>query len=247
LKKLIEKIVFAEVRAEEESSFYYRMPLIGYADAKNPLFLKLKEVANPEHLLPEDLLPEAKTVVAIFLPYTRQIIESNSLGNTPSELWAKAYVKTNKLLWRIVSKIKEELQNLGYKAEGLMPTYQFDKQKLKAIWSHKHVAYIAGLGTFGKNNLLITRSGCGGRFGSFVTDVEIPPDTTKEPYLQCLGDLGCTYCLDVCPVGALKDDNLSFDRQSCYAWLVKCGEAFSDTNPVEVCGKCGVGPCAYFE
>ncbi|GAV23433.1 epoxyqueuosine reductase [Carboxydothermus pertinax] len=247
MKDLIEKIVKNEVLAEEESTFYYRSPLIGYASCQNPLFLKLKEVANPEHLMPQDLLPGAKTAVAIFLPYTREIIESNKEGLYPSELWAKAYVKTNKLLWRIITKIKEELQTLGYNAEGLMPTYQFDKKILKAIWSHKHVAYIAGLGTFGLNNLLITPLGSGGRFASFVTDLELPANKTLTPYLQCDREKGCTYCLDICPVGALKDDNTAFDRQRCYAWCVQCGEVFKDSFPVEICGKCATGPCAYRE
>jgi len=247
LQQLIEKIIFEQVELEEESSFYYRKPLIGYAEAPNPLFLKLKEVANPAHLLPEELLPGAKTVVAIFLPYTREIIESNKNGLYPSELWAKAYIKTNRLLWKIIQKIKEELKNYGFKAEGLMPTYQFDKKVLKAVWSHKHVAYIAGLGTFGLNNLLITPLGSGGRFGSFVTDAEITPTPTIEPYLQCWRSEGCTYCRDICPVKALKDDNNAFDRQKCYAWCVKCGEAFSDANPVEICGKCATGPCAFID
>lgn len=37
-------------------------------------------------------------------------------------------------------------------------------------WSHRHAAYIAGLGIFGINNMLITNKGCVGRIPSFYED-----------------------------------------------------------------------------
>ncbi|WP_338094171.1 hypothetical protein [Methanorbis furvi] len=38
-------------------------------------------------------------------------------------------------------------------------------------WSHRHFAVLAGLGTFGVNNMLITRMGCYGRVSSFAASI----------------------------------------------------------------------------
>ena len=44
----------------------------------------------------------------------------------------------------------------------------FDQQKLISDWSHRHIAYAAGLGTFGVNNMLLTRHGCYDRFKCYA-------------------------------------------------------------------------------
>ena len=52
-------------------------------------------------------------------------------------------------------------------------------------WSHKHVAYIAGIGSFGHHHMLITNKGCCGRLGSVVTDAVIAP-TSRVDRERCL-------------------------------------------------------------
>ena len=76
-------------------------------------------------------------------------------------------------------------------------------------WSHKHVAYIAGLGSFGRHHMLITDKGCCGRIGSVVTDAAIPA-TPRSDRERCLfkADGSCGKCLERCPILALKDGRL---------------------------------------
>ena len=49
----------------------YRRPLVTCARADDPLFAELKKAVGPEHLLPQDLLPGAASVVVFFSPLPR--------------------------------------------------------------------------------------------------------------------------------------------------------------------------------
>jgi len=60
-------------------------PLVGFADAQDPLFEELKEVVRPSHSMPEDLLANAQTVVAYFLPFTKEMVLTNREGHFASK------------------------------------------------------------------------------------------------------------------------------------------------------------------
>lgn len=242
-KHIIESIITEKV-SENIYETDYRKPIVGYADANNPLFDKLKEVGHPNHLVPTDLLDSAKTVVAYFIPFTKKLVNINKKHNYIAPSWALAYVETNNLITDINNVIKNELNNKGIKVSTMKATHNFDKELIMSMWSHRHVAYIAGLGTFGINNLLITEQGCAGRLGSFVIDQHIEPSKIQREEL-CLykQNKSCTYCFDNCPVGAFDDEK--FARSRCYDYLLEVVEHFKDIDPAcDVCGKCNCGPCA---
>ena len=54
----------------------------------------------------------------------------------------------------VISKIEE----MGYKAAVCKEATKFSKDILKSKWSHRHIAKVAGLGTFGLNNIDIKLS-----------------------------------------------------------------------------------------
>ncbi len=64
---------------------------------------------------------------------------------------------------------------------------------------------MAGLGTFGLNNMLITAAGCCGRLSTVVTNLRVTADT---PLLteNCLYKKSgrCGLCVKRCPSGALN-------------------------------------------
>lgn len=220
----------------------FREPLIGFASANDTIFSDFKTIISDSHLLPFDLLPEAKTVMAFFLPFTKEIVKGNKNGEYASRQWAETYHFTNNFINQLLNNLSKELVNKNVKMSWLLPTYVFDKEKLIADWSHKHIAYACGLGTFGKNNLLITKSGCAGRLGTAVLDTFIPPTQRPDKIHSCFGESGCTYCAKICPAKAL--DGNEFNRHSCYKVCLKNDEIFLDLDCVEVCGKCSTGPCA---
>jgi len=222
----------------------WKEPLVAYADAMDEMFYGLKDIVSPSHALPTDLLPEAKTVVAYFIPFDEAIIKSNIDGKESSRIWATAYIETNKLILDLNTFIKDELQKLGYKSNIIPATHNFDTKKLISDWSHRHVAFIAGLGKFGLNNMLITDSGCCGRIGSFITDLKIEP-TKRESGENCLYKHmnNCKKCVDRCVNNALKVDH--FDRHKCYEMCLYNDNVHSAIGLSDVCGKCLVNvPCS---
>lgn len=221
----------------------YRKPLVGFASALDPLFDQMKEIIGPHHMHPTELLPDAQTVISFFLPFAKTIITANRESPLIAREWAVAYVETNTLIATISAELKRELTALGINVVTQPATHNFNEQDLTARWSNKSVGFVAGLGTFGLNHLLITSVGCGGRFGSTVISAKIAP-TPRPTQENCLylRDSKCQFCVTNCPTGALTLQGL--DKQRCYAQLLEVDLQFPDLGLCDVCGKCALGPCA---
>ena len=59
-----------DYEGKAEISTEWGEPLVGFADAKHPDILKLKELIGPTHGLPTDVLTNASIVIAYFVPFT---------------------------------------------------------------------------------------------------------------------------------------------------------------------------------
>lgn len=235
---------FIQEREREGALSRWKTPLFAYADAADDRFLSLKQSVGPTHALPQELLPGARTVVAYFIPFAEEVVKSNIEGRECSKLWAQAYIETNTLISDLNRYIKEELERLGFLCSILPPTHNFDPDKLVSDWSHRHIAAICGLGTFGLNNMLVTEKGCCGRLGSFVTDLQIAP-TPYEKKENCLyKNRGiCKKCVSRCVNDALHVD--AFDRHKCYEMCLYNDALHPDLGLCDVCGKCLVNvPCS---
>jgi epoxyqueuosine reductase QueG len=123
-------------------------------------------------------------------------------------------------------------------------TGNFDPETLVSTWSHKSVAVIAGMGSFGLHHLIITDAGCAGRFGSLVIDAPVPVKAV-EPKEHCLYfyDGSCLECVQRCPVGAL-DESGEIDKPACWSRCAEVGAAYQALGRAHCCGKCSYGPCA---
>lgn len=230
-----------------ENIDFWLEPLVACADPLDPLFHKLREVAVPDHAMPQEILAEAKAVIVFFIPFRPEFgRENDSAGFHASRSWAVLYFKTNELIRGISEHLQARLDRLGFKAETTPATHNFDEKRLVSRWSHKHLGYIAGLGAFGLNHLLITRAGCCGRLGSLVTTAPFAP-TPRPAREYCLEKAGreCSACVAKCVYGALKGPE-QFDRHVCYAQCLVNDSHFSDLPLVDVCGKCACEvPCSY--
>ena len=243
LSERIEQIIKNQVE-HAETITRYREPLVGFASAHDPLFNQLKEIVGNHHANPLDLLPEAKTVVSFFLPFTEEIIRSNRRGKEISKEWAVAYIETNALIAKISETIKNQLEPEDIQVVTEKATHNFNPVDMTSGWSHRSAAYIAGLGTFGVNHMLITSKGCGGRFGSVIISADIPPSARpREELCRYKREGNCLFCVNNCPTKALKID--SFDKFRCYDHVMEVDASFPDLGVCDVCGKCVVGPCAF--
>ena len=229
----------------KQTSTTWQEPLVSFAAADDKLFPKLKEIVSPTHALPTDFLADAQSVIAYFIPFVPDTVISNIQESYSSRDWVLAYIETNQLIYDLNTLIHDKLLENHYHTSIIPATHNFDKTKLISDWSHRHVAFIAGLGTFGLNNMLITEKGCCGRLGTVVTNLKLSV-TPRQERENCLFKYNsrCKKCVERCATGALT--NTTFDRFICYDMCLKNAEIFSELGLADVCGKCLVNlPCSF--
>ncbi|MFX0164929.1 MAG: epoxyqueuosine reductase [Candidatus Hodarchaeota archaeon] len=222
----------------------WKETIVAFANAKDPIFLQLKQAVNEDHKLPHELLKNANSIITFFVSFNKEVVLSNSNGINASKEWAIAYIETNKLVSDLSRFLANSLNEKNYDCFEVPPILDFDKKKLMCYWSHKHVAYIAGLGKFGLHKLLITEKGCCGRLGSLITSAKIEATKrSEENYCLYFQNGSCTHCIDKCIFGVFNND--FFDRHKCYEICLKNGKFYSKLGPSDMCGKCACGvPCS---
>lgn len=248
MKKTIETEVIRFVKDASASKEYvteWEEPIIGFARADDPMFARLKTAVSPTHTLPGDLLKTAGTVIAYFIPFTKALPRKNKTGEYAVTEWAVGYIETNRLIMALNHHLAGVLDRGGYDTVVLPPTHNFDTRRLVSDWSHKHIAYIAGLGQFGVHRLLITDKGCCGRLGSILTTADIEPTPrTETPYCLYTFNGTCRRCVQKCIKKILSPEH--FDRRECYARLLENAELHKKYGLADVCGKCScIVPCSF--
>jgi len=222
----------------------WREPLMACAPADDR-FQRLKEITVPDHALPQDLLPGARTVVVWFIPFKAHIQKDNAGGRRPALSWGRAYLSTNDTINHAGSAMKVMIEDAGGQAALTPATHNFDKERMVSLWSHKHLGHLIGLGRYGTNCQFITPAGCSGRMGSLVTDLDLGdyPLVTADELCLIKAGKKCGKCIKACPVDVLSEDGL--DRAACYArlrenyHLLMAPDGLPDNTAV--CAKCQVG------
>lgn len=255
MKKYIQQIIENFIRDYEKSTVTkWGSPLVGFASAESVAENVPYIIEN--HGMPEDVIADARIVIAYFIPFRKEMADTNKMEGRASEEWALAYEETNEMLGKINEHLISVLNEQGWKAAVHPESRLFDRDRLISRWSHRHIAYLAGLGTFGINNMLITEKGCCGRYSTIVTNMEVEPDGPSG-HENCgfKKDGSCGMCIRVCPSGALTSE--AFDRHKCYEICKRNAEIFTsfgssytaenaENAGSEVCGKCIAGmPCAF--
>lgn len=252
MKAMLEKEIEAFVKAYQEKPATvssWKKPIVGYASAKDTMFVELKEIVSPTHALPQDFLENAETVIAYFLPFDESIVKSNWAGRSSSVEWGQSYIETNNLIVELNTFIKNLLEEKGYQATLIPTAHHFTPKTLISDWSQRHVGYVAGLGKFGLNRMLITEKGCCGRIGSIVTNLRIKPTERKQDescFYKANGS--CKKCANKCVNEALFENEAQFDRNKCYEMCLYNVENLKDIGYTDVCGKCLVEvPCSFID
>ncbi|MCE5196819.1 MAG: epoxyqueuosine reductase [Negativicutes bacterium] len=241
LSQLIRDTVAADAQAAS-----FREPVIGFSSALDPSYATLPQIVGPWIAPPQFFLPAVETILSFFIPFAPEIAEANQHGSQPARSWAKSYIDANLLIEIVSQTVIRHLAARGIVAASIPPTHTYDEKTLTSAWSHRSAAYIAGLGSFGVNRMLITKKGCAGRFGSILLAIPLEPDAPSAQE-NCLyyRDGSCLVCLAQCPTGALRLDG--FDKFLCNAKLLQNAAEFSDLGWCDVCGKCLAAPCAVLE
>jgi epoxyqueuosine reductase QueG len=231
-------------------------PIVGYADANDPLFSAFRDkhdITYGRFRPPGWWMDSARTVISIFFPYSPGILSTNEAADdSPSLGWLHGRYEGQQAIDAAMAHLVDMLRKLGHNA--LAPS--LDKRFSSYIgshcgaphsntaywsnWSERHVAYVAGLGTFGLSGGLITQRGVAGRFSSIITTQHIKstPRAYSGVYEYCTM---CGACARRCPVCAI-DINTGKDHTLCSQFLDR---VLDEHYPRYACGKCQVGvPCA---
>ncbi|HNW50027.1 MAG TPA: hypothetical protein PKH79_03030 [Prolixibacteraceae bacterium] len=129
-------------------------------------------------------------------------------------------------------KLATQIEEMGFLALPVPSTdpYEYwdaERRHGRGILSLKHAAELAGVGSIGKNTLLINEK-YGNRLwlGGVITSMELEPDPMTEKF--CLPN--CHICIDACPQEALNEVTIeqSRCREICFTctegggWIIAC-------------------------
>lgn len=223
---------------------WWRQPILA-AGTVDQRFWTLKKMVSEDHLMPEDLLPAARTVIVFFIPFTEELVRENREGTLACRNWGLAYTRTNTVIAEISEALSGILAEHGHRSAVTPPTHDFDEERLISRWSHRHLAHLVGLGKFGVHRQIITPLGSAGRLGSLVTEADLGDHPLCSIGEMCLHRAGktCLVCAKNCPVGALGPE--TFHRSSCWEQCLVNDRNMADMPTTDVCGKCvALVPCS---
>ena len=151
---------------------------------------------------PSSLMRGARSVIVIGIPVQRTI-----LATAPSPFYAEHYRVVNMMLDYYAQRIATELHAEGhaaiYVSRDGYPGISGLKKDPSSFFSHRHAAYLAGMGTFGISNMLLTeKNGPRIRFTSIITDAELPYNAPMRKQL-CTE---CMKCVNECPQKAVASE-----------------------------------------
>jgi len=225
---------------ELDSLQIFDLPLIGIASASDSLFDELKEdsVVGSHHLSPKEWLENARSVISFFLPFTKRVREANRLLGLPATEWLYGRIEGEGFNVALREFMAHLFIDAGCYAVAPALDTRYKVTNRKSNWSERHVAYIAGLGTFSLSCSLITKQGSAGRLGSVVTSAELAPTPrayqSRDEYCS-----KCGSCIARCPPLAITERGK--DHAVCSDYLDRVKVRYS---PRYGCGKCQSGvPC----
>ncbi|MCL2852104.1 MAG: hypothetical protein FWE20_03585 [Defluviitaleaceae bacterium] len=227
----------------DETKRYFDVPVIGYADGDDPIFESYKNVVCKNHLTPREAYskirpdenPKKLTVISILLPQTKEVRDSNRRHRQdspiPSYDWVDVKVRGREMQAKLNNAIVGILASNGINSfatdstELIHAKFKTDPLSVDIQWSERHIAYAAGLGTFGLCGNIITEKGKAMRCASLIAAVEFP--VTPRPYQHyreyCLfypnGE--CKACIGRCPVSAISESGKNIELCKERIWAGK--------------------------
>ena len=245
-------------------------PLVGFVRGDDPILLEYKNenIIGPHYFTPYEIMawqakkngvvpPPAEdiSVVSIVMPLTKNTKGENASKNEwPSERWAQTRMHGEFFSQIYIREIVTYLMARGVLTVSPDVTPVFNKKRYPGIgwaspWSHRHMAYAAGLGTFGMHDFLITEKGCAHRCASFAVNLKLTPNRKRpdDIHAYCSQYQGreCLKCMKRCPVDAISRDN-AHDKERCYKRVAHSTKYCNSNYHIFIygCGLCATGvPC----
>jgi ferredoxin len=244
--------------------------LLGVSRGDDPLYPRIRAHIGDFHWTPAQAFalafpdrpaePAELAVITWILPQREAVRQDQRrAGPMPSERWSRVRHFGEAANKALRGHVAATLMARGVPAVApwdsplwgrhVSPDYSF-----ASSWSERHAAFVAGLGTFGLSDGLITPRGKAVRVGSVVA--RVPADAlpaTPRPYgddhrAWCLffSTGTCLKCAERCPAGAIGPQG--HDKERCRAYIRGTTAPFVERDQLGVrvnsCGLCQCGvPC----
>jgi epoxyqueuosine reductase QueG len=187
----------------------------------------------PEGFSPADIFPDCKSVVVfgIAVPKGTTKVSPRTIYKQFNNI---TMIELDRIAYYGALEIERNFHSLAVPVPCDGPYEYWDAEKMegRGMVSMKHAAIAAGVGTMGKNTLLLNEKfGNTLNIGAVLTDIDLPSDDLAESICKD----NCRLCLDSCPVGAL--DGVSANQKLCRMnTYSKNARGFEVTN----CNTCRV-------
>ncbi|MDI6704445.1 MAG: hypothetical protein QME40_07235 [bacterium] len=157
----------------------------------------------------------------------------DGIVDKPNRRYLHHYRQVNLLLDQTTLKVTSFIQSKGFSALPIPASMITDWKEIEAEFSHKLIAYYAGLGWIGRSSLIVNpHLGSRIRFASVLTNLPLKVDEQVET-----GCSDCVECVKACPCGAIKASFEQFDKETCLAKLRSFAKA-EGFGTQYICGIC---------
>lgn len=166
-------------------------------------FASVQNYKSPNSVPIKELFPEAKTIIVLAF---QQIDNCESENDQFASVGIRLVTDfSHSCTYKLARFIKKEFKAHVMAVPGAGPVNIDKKTGLPSGYvSLRHAALAAGLGNFGRNNLIIhPEMGSKVVFTAIVTDLDIEPDTPIKEDI-CIN---CDICVNQCPVNAPDEEN----------------------------------------
>ena len=170
------------------------------------------EHQEPLRADPENLLPGVRSVIMLATDHATSADGTADVGGA-----GEGSGRVARYAWGADyhDLLRSRVNMLGAWLEARVPGCRTRGVVDSAPLAEREFAWLAGLGWFGKNTMLIDpRAGSFFFLTALLTDLELPPDTPVE--VDHCGT--CTACLDACPTGAFVEPRV-LDASRCISAL----------------------------
>jgi len=177
----------------------------------------------------QKLSEKLHSAVSLAVPLNLETLRT--ITDRPSTIYKHHYQQVNYLLDRASLRLAQLIEKEGYQALPIPASLYTSRADLQAHLSHRDIAGKAGMGWWGKCNLIIhPEFGAGIRLTTILTDLELPVTSPLD------NDCGnCRACSDACPAQAIGKDISEFNRAACFAQI---REFERKVIGVGICGIC---------
>ena len=163
---------------------------------------------------PADIYPDCKPVIAFATSLPQGLAKADSRFIYGHYFYSISCAEAEHVAFRATKQLEARFSCTAVPIPCNRAYEYWDEEKKegKGLISLRHAAQRAGLGSLGKNTMLITKKyGNMVTLGAILTNLELPSDPLSEDI--CIP--GCNKCIEACPVMAIDKDKGSVIQKLC--------------------------------